>query len=43
VRGVVVGVEADQVGVRIDDPGQQVHFPRGEVMWSLAQLWTPCW
>jgi hypothetical protein len=43
VRGVVVGIEADQVGVRIDDPGQQGHFPRGEVVWGLAQLWTPCW
>jgi hypothetical protein len=43
VRGVVVGIEADQVGVRVDDPGQHAHFPRGEVVWDLAQSWTPCW
>ena len=43
VRGVVVGVEADHVGVRIDDPGQRAHFPRGEVVWDLARSWTPCW
>ena len=43
VRGVVVGIDADQVGVRIDDPGQHAHFPRGEVIWDLAQSWTPCW
>ena len=43
VRGVVVGVEADQVGVRIDDPGEHAHFPRGEVVWDTAWSWTPCW
>jgi hypothetical protein len=43
VRGVVVGVEADHVGVRIDDPGTQAAFPRGEVVWDLARSWTPCW
>lgn len=43
VRGVVVHIDADQVGVRIDDPGQHSHFPRGEVVWDLARSWTPCW
>jgi hypothetical protein len=43
VRGVVVEVEGGHVGVRIDDPGKQGNFPRGEVMWDLAQSWTPCW
>jgi hypothetical protein len=43
VRGVVAGIEGDQVGVRVDDPGQHGHFPRGEVVWGLAQSWTPCW
>ena len=43
VRGVVVDLEGDHVGVRVDDPGQHVHFPRGEVVWDLAPSWTPCW
>jgi len=43
VRGVVAGIEADHVGVRIDDPGTHAHFPRGEVIWDLAVSWTPCW
>ena len=43
VRGVVVGIEGEHVGVRIDDPGKQGNFPRGEVVWDLAQSWTPCW
>jgi hypothetical protein len=43
VRGVVVGIEGEHVGVRIDDPGKQGNFPRGDVVWDLAQAWTPCW
>ena len=43
VRGVVVEVEGDQVGVRIDDPGEHRHYPRGEVLWDHATAWTPCW
>ena len=43
IRGVVVDLEGDHVGVRIDDPGAHAHFPRGEVVWDLAQAWTPCW
>ncbi|MGH8629137.1 MAG: MORN repeat-containing protein [Burkholderiales bacterium] len=43
VRGVVVAIEVDHVGVRIDDPGAHAHFPRGEVVWDLARSWTPCW
>jgi hypothetical protein len=43
VRGAVVGVDGEQVGVRIDDPGEHAHFPRGEVVWGIAQSWTPCW
>jgi hypothetical protein len=43
VRGVVVGIDGEQVGVRVEDPGEHAHFPRGEVMWGLAQSWTPCW
>jgi len=43
VRGVVVGIEGEHVGVRIDDPGAHAHFPRGDVVWDLARTWTPCW
>jgi hypothetical protein len=43
VRGVVVGIEGEHVGVRVDDPGAHAHFPRGEVVWDLARSWTPCW
>jgi len=43
VRGVVVGIEADHVGVRIEDPGTHARLPRGEVAWDLAWSWMPCW
>ena len=43
VRGVVVGVEGEHVGVRIDEPGAHAHFPRGDTVWDLARAWTPCW
>jgi MORN repeat len=43
IRGVVVDIEGEHVGVRIDEPGKQGNFPRGEVVWDLARSWTPCW
>jgi hypothetical protein len=43
VRGEVVDVEGEHVGVRVDDPGAHAHFPKGEVVWDLARAWTPCW
>lgn len=43
VRGAVVDIEGDHVGVRIDDPGEHKHYPVGEVVWDLATAWTPCW
>lgn len=43
VRGVVVGIEGEHVGVRIDEPGAHAHFPRGDTVWDLARAWTPCW
>ena len=43
VRGVVVGVEGEHVGVRVDDPGARGQLPRGDVVWDLARSWTPCW
>ena len=42
VRGVVVEIEGEYVGVRVDDPGKNAHFPRGDVVWDLARAWTPC-
>jgi hypothetical protein len=48
LRGVVVAVSADGVGVRIDDPGHQLHRVGsaearvGEVVWDAPQAWTPC-
>src|SRR5262245_50411367 len=41
VRGVVVAIEGEQVGVRIDDPGQQRHYPPNQVVWDVARAWTP--
>lgn len=49
VRGTVVALSADRVGVRIDDPGSYPHqvagveARAGEVLWDLPQGWTPCW
>ena len=42
VRGVVVAVKDDQVGVRIDEPGQHGHFKAGETAWDEPTAWTPC-
>jgi len=43
VRGEVVDIEGEHVGVRIDEPGRGAHFPRSDVVWEPAQSWTPCW
>jgi hypothetical protein len=43
VRGEVVDIEGEHVGVRVDDPGAHAHYPKGEVVWDLARAWTPCW
>jgi hypothetical protein len=43
LRGVVVDIEGEHVGVRIEDPGRHALYPRGEVVWDLARAWTPCW
>lgn len=42
VRGVVVAVKEDQVGVRIDEPGKYGHFKAGETAWAEATAWVPC-
>jgi hypothetical protein len=49
VRGVVVGVTPEKVGVRIEDAGRLPHvvggveLRAGEVSWDTPQAWTPCW
>ena len=42
VRGVVVAVKGDEVGVRIDEPGRYGHFTRGQTAWDEATAWVPC-
>jgi hypothetical protein len=42
VRGVVVAVKDDQVGVRIDEPGKHGHFTSGQTAWDAPTAWVPC-
>jgi hypothetical protein len=48
IRGTVVGVKGDQVGVRVDEPGTQRHMIGGvelqknDVVWDAPAEWTPC-
>jgi hypothetical protein len=49
IRGTVVAVVPQGIGVRIDDPGAQVHIVnslearKGEVVWDAPAAWVPCW
>jgi hypothetical protein len=49
LRGMVVGVSEDKVGVRIDEPGSQPHVianaevRKGDVVWDQPYGWTPCY
>jgi hypothetical protein len=48
VRGVVMGVSGDQVGVRIDAPGERhviagVELRAGDIVWDKPTAWIPCW
>jgi len=49
IRGVVVGVSGEQVGVRVDEPGVNSHvvagvaLRAGDVVWDAPTGWTPCW
>jgi hypothetical protein len=48
IRGVVVGVEGDQVGVRIAQPGTRhvvagVELQAGDIVWDKPTAWTPCY
>jgi hypothetical protein len=48
IRGTVVGVSGDQVGVRVDEPGAHRHviagveLQQGDVVWDTPTVWTPC-
>jgi hypothetical protein len=48
IRGTVVGVSGDQVGVRVDDPGTYRHMVAGvelqkdDVVWDAPTEWIPC-
>jgi hypothetical protein len=48
IRGVVVGVSGEQVGVRVDEPGANrpviagVELQKGDVVWDTPTAWTPC-
>ncbi|MEX2198620.1 MAG: hypothetical protein WD886_07395 [Burkholderiales bacterium] len=48
IHGVVVGVSGDQVGVRVDQPGNRqviagVELRPGDIVWDQPTAWTPCW
>ena len=49
VRGVVVATNAEQVAVRIDEPGRHPHViadvevRKGEALWDAPVNWTPCY
>lgn len=47
IHGVVVGVSGDQVGVRVDQPGNRhvvagVELQAGDIVWDKPIAWTPC-
>lgn len=48
IRGVVVGVSGEQVGVRVDEPGKHRHvvagveLQPGDVVWDVPTAWIPC-
>lgn len=48
IRGVVVGISGEQVGVRVDEPGAHRHavagveLEAGDIVWDAPTAWTPC-
>lgn len=48
IRGTVVGVSGEDVGVRVDDPGRHRHVVAGvelqknDIVWDKPVAWTPC-
>jgi hypothetical protein len=48
IRGVVVGVSGDQVGVRVEQPGNRhvvagVELRAGDIVWDKPTAWIPCY
>lgn len=48
IHGVVVGISGEQVGVRVDQPGDRqviagVELRPGDIVWDKPTAWTPCW
>ena len=49
IRGHVVALSGDKVGVKIDDAGHHgetvsgVEIRQGEIIWDAPYGWTPCW
>jgi hypothetical protein len=48
IRGEVVGVADERVGVRVTEPGESrvvagIEVRAGEVVWSSPSDWVPCW
>ena len=42
VRGVVVAVKDEEIGVRVDEPGKYGHFTAGQTAWDAPTAWVPC-
>lgn len=48
IRGTVVGISGEQVGVRVDDPGTRRHMigsvelQKNDVVWDAPTEWVPC-
>jgi hypothetical protein len=48
IRGVVVGISGEEVGVRVDESGHRqvvagVELRAGDVVWDKPAAWTPCY
>ena len=49
IRGTVVGVKGDEVGVRLDDAGRSRHLlagvelRAGDIVWDSPKAWIPCY
>jgi len=41
-RGVVVKVDGEKIGVRVDDPGKHGQYKAGEVTSDAPTAWIPC-
>lgn len=49
IRGTVVGVKGEEVGVRVDDAGKGRHviagleLQAGDIVWDTPRAWVPCY